>query len=366
MSAPLGDDGGYAAVSCLSELETPGTAATALGVCSIITSAFIGLPQAYKIYQRKSARGVSFLTLGLGNVGAFLYVLNLTILHYNQIALASSRDFAFWVKAQRSLTFVWVELLNALSMLVIYPVALYYAEDEPWRLRFDSIGVDVTLGTRQAAFLGFVAQAVVVGVAWLPAVFVFAVDGRCEPLADYGNALGLAVAVIIVCKFLPQLYASLKAEGSHSLSYVTYGVDAVAGVVAWAQKVFVTHERLSSWLPPLFLHALEVTVLCINYYNDTKRGGFVGFARLFEDEFGERSGRAPEERERGLGGDHEDDYDYDSPRASSTKTRREEKRMARTDYGAGGSGDEHMAFEGMEQTQRRRGTGTTGNDTSFL
>ena len=81
MSASLGDDGGYAAVSCLSELEEPGTAATALGVCSIITSAFIGLPQAYKIYQRKSARGVSFLTLGLGNVGAFLYVLNLTILH---------------------------------------------------------------------------------------------------------------------------------------------------------------------------------------------------------------------------------------------------------------------------------------------
>ena len=102
----------------------------------IITSAFIGLPQAYKIYQRKSALEVSFLTLGLGNVGAFLYVLNLTILHYNQITLASSRDFAFWVKAQRSLAFVWVELLNALSMLVIYPVASYYATDEPWRSLF--------------------------------------------------------------------------------------------------------------------------------------------------------------------------------------------------------------------------------------
>jgi uncharacterized protein with PQ loop repeat len=359
MSAPLGDDGGYAAVSCLSELETPGTAATALGVCSIITSAFIGLPQAYKIYQRKSARGVSFLTLGLGNVGAFLYVLNLTILHYNQIALASSRDFAFWVKAQRSLTFVWVELLNALSMLVIYPVALYYAEDEPWRLRLDYIKLDVTLGTRQAAFLGFVAQAVVVAAAWLPAVFTFAVDGRCEPLADYGNALGLVVAVIIVCKFLPQLYASLKAEGSHSLSYVTYGVDAVAGVVAWAQKVFVTHERLSSWLPPLFLHALEVTVLCINYYNDTKRGGFVGFARLFEDEFGDSSAREDgrEGRERGReGGAGDEAREYGS----------DAQRTARTDYGAGGSGDEHMAFEGMEQAQRRRGLGTTGRDTSFL
>jgi uncharacterized protein with PQ loop repeat len=306
MSAPLGDDGGYAAVSCLSELETPGTAATALGVCSIITSAFIGLPQAYKIYQRKSARGVSFLTLGLGNVGAFLYVLNLTILHYNQIALASSRDFAFWVKAQRSLTFVWVELLNALSMLVIYPVALYYAEDEPWRLRLDYIKLDVTLGTRQAAFLGFVAQAVVVAAAWLPAVFTFAVDGRCEPLADYGNALGLVVAVIIVLKFLPQLYASLKAEGSHSLSYVTYGVDAVAGVVAWAQKVFVTHERLSSWLPPS-VPARARGDRAVHKLLQRHEAGRVrrrSFARLFEDEFGDSSARddGREGRERGMGG----------------------------------------------------------------
>ena len=356
MSASLGDDGGYAAVSCLSELEEPGTAATALGLCSIITSAFIGLPQAYKIYQRKSARGVSFLTLGLGNVGAFLYVLNLTILHYNQITLASSRDFAFWVKAQRSLTFVWVELLNALSMLVIYPVASYYATDEPCRFAFPPLGVDFTLGTRQAAFYGFVAQAVAVGAAWLPAVFRFATDGRCEPLADYGNALGLVVAVIIVCKFLPQLYASLRAEGSHSLSYVTYGVDAAAGVVAWAQKVFVTRERLSSWLPPLFLHALEVTVLCINYYNDTKRGKFVGFARLFEDEFGDGGvGRG----DGGVGrGDAADDGASVSDRASG---RREDPRVSPPGYGAGGSGDD-TALEGMEQAQRRRG----GGSTSFL
>ena len=153
MSASLGDDGGYAAVSCLSELEEPGTAATALGLCSIITSAFIGLPQAYKIYQRKSARGC--LTLGLGNVGV-PYVLNLTILHYNQITLASSR-IRLWVKAQRSLTLVWVELLNALSMLVIYPVASYYATDEvPLRLPSPRRGLHAR--HEQAAF-GFVAQA---------------------------------------------------------------------------------------------------------------------------------------------------------------------------------------------------------------
>ena len=105
-------------------------------------------------------------------------------------------------------------------MLVIYPVASYYATDEPCRFAFPPLGVDFTLGTRQAAFYGFVSKPAAVGAAWLPAVFRFATDGRCEPLADYGNAPGLVVAGIIV-QVPAAAYAPLRAEGSHSLSYVT-------------------------------------------------------------------------------------------------------------------------------------------------
>lgn len=47
----------------------------ALGVFSVVFSTLVGIPQAYKIHKLKSARGVSFLTLGLGNIGGFLYVL---------------------------------------------------------------------------------------------------------------------------------------------------------------------------------------------------------------------------------------------------------------------------------------------------
>ena len=53
------------------------------------------------------------------------------------------------------------------------------------------------------------------------------------------------VGVLIICKFLPQLQTAIYAKGSHSLSYVTYGVDAVAGVVAWAQKFFITKAGLT-------------------------------------------------------------------------------------------------------------------------
>ena len=177
---PPNQDGG-AAVMCLSELEHPGPAATALGAFSVFFSTLVGIPQAYKIYKLKSARGVSFLTLGLGNIGSFLYVLNLTILHYNQITLSLSRDFAFWAKAQRSLVFVWVELFNAISMLAIYPVAAYYVRDDPCPLRVPSLGIDWEMGMKDAVFYWFLAQALIVFLAWFPAAVVLSVDGRSAP-----------------------------------------------------------------------------------------------------------------------------------------------------------------------------------------
>ena len=153
-------------------------------------------------------------------------------------------------------------------MLCICPIASLYVVDEPCPVKIPSLGINTVYTMRDAVYYGFLVQVGVVFVAWLPAVFVFSVDGRCEPLALYGNFVGFLVGLIIVVKFLPQLRESWYARGSYSLSYLTYGVDAAAGIVAWAQKVFVTNERVSSWLPPLFLHALEIFVLCLNFYHD--------------------------------------------------------------------------------------------------
>ena len=169
---------GPGAVTCLSKLENPSPGATALGVFSVCFSTLVGIPQAYKIYKLKSSRGVSFLTLGLGNVGAFLYVLNLVILHYNQITLSLTSDFAFWLQAQRSLVFVWVELFNAISMLCIYPVAAYYVKDDPCTVTVDSLGINWVFGMKSGVFYGFMVQTFVIFAAWLPAVVVFIVDGR--------------------------------------------------------------------------------------------------------------------------------------------------------------------------------------------
>lgn len=84
---------------CLNTLENPSPAATALGVFSVLFSTLVGIPQAYKIHKLKSSRGVSFLTLGLGNIGGFLYVLNLVILHYvGAVQAVESQLTSWWLK----------------------------------------------------------------------------------------------------------------------------------------------------------------------------------------------------------------------------------------------------------------------------
>ena len=121
-------------------------------------------------------------TLGLGNIGGFLYVLNLLILHYNQIVLSYQGDFAYWARAQRSVTFVWVELVNSISMVFVFFVAARFEEDEPGRFTWEALGIDIAYRTRDATRLWAIAQVAIISLAWFPALLVLASEQRCEPL----------------------------------------------------------------------------------------------------------------------------------------------------------------------------------------
>ena len=271
----MSDDGASSNDACLHALEPISEPFVFLGVCSVVVATLLGVPQAMKIIRRRSARGVSFTTLGLGNIGGFLYVLNMYILHYDQIVLAGSpfRNFETWAKAQPHMLFIWVELANTLSLLMITPIAYAYLEDEAHAVVLDIpiVGVKIDWGLKESVKYGIAAQALVLAGAWIPAFWILSSEGKCEPLAAYANILGIVVALIICGKFIPQVSESLGNKGSKSLSYVTYGLDVVAGIVALLQKLFITHERPSTWVPPLFLHSLEAYVLGMNYYYDKKK-----------------------------------------------------------------------------------------------
>lgn len=285
--------------SCLHTLEPIRKPFVFLGVCSAIVATLIGAPQAIKIIRRRSARGVSFTTLGLTNVGGFLYVLNMYILHYDQIVAAGS-PFTHpktWATAQPHMLFIWVELANTLSLLVITPIAYAYLEDEAHVVSIDAprLRLRIDWGLKESVRYGIAAQAFVLASAWIPALWILHDTGRCESLAGFANVLGIVVALIICGKFIPQVGQSLSNKGSKSLSYVTYGIDIVAGVVALLQKLFVTQERLSTWVPPLFLHSLEAYVLAVNFYYDKRK---------FHEAL-ERRDRDAEDIDRAYGSDEE-------------------------------------------------------------
>lgn len=325
------------AAGCLTSLEDVSPALRALGACSFVVATLIGVPQCVKIARRKSSRGVSFWTLGLTNVGGFLSVLNMYVLHYDQIALAGSPldDFGAWARAQASLLFLWVELANTLSMLAVWPLAYAHVEDSERAFVFSFGGATVEWSMKKALRMGLVAQATVVVAAWAPALWVLSSAGECAPLAWYGNAMGVLVSLIIMMKFLPQVKESIGERGSGSLSYVTYGADVCAGMVALAQKLFVTRERVSTWMPPLILHSMEVYVLAINYLNDRAKLG---------DGLEHRRRDATDGAERG-----------DSPYGSDEERVQSERLLPRGNRGAGG-GD--VTSPRVASPTREAGAGT--------
>lgn len=299
----MSDDGSETAWGCLKTLEDVRSPwVRALGTFSVVVATLIGVPQAVKIIRRKSSIGVSFWTLALGNVGGFLYVLNMYVFHYDQIVLSGSPfvDFKRWASAQTSLTFLWVELANTLSMLVVTPVAYAYVEDTEHAVVYKApkLGIDVDWGMKKSVRMGMLAQIVLVASAWTPAVIALRRAGECAPLAWYGNVLGGVVALLICVRFLPQVRESYENKGSGSLSYVTYAVDISCGVVALLQKLLVTKERASTWIPPLVLHSMEAYVLVMNYRNDK--------AKMHEGrEHRERDGQDASERGAGYGSEDE-------------------------------------------------------------
>jgi len=93
--------------------------------------------------------------------------------------------------------------------------------------------------------------------------------------------------------------------------------------------VFITKERISSWLPPLFLHALEVTVLSLNYYHDERRRrGEGGYEPVSGD--GGRRRRRDSGTDAGAG----EEYDADEHRGVHAGS------AGRGRYGSGGEDDE--------------------------
>ena len=124
-------------------------------------------------------------------------------------------------------------------MLIVTPMAYAYVEDSEHAFAVTTPLGGVDWSMKKAVRAGVLLQMAIVACAWTPALVVLRRAGECAPMAWYGNAVGVVVAVIICLKFMPQVKESYENKGSGSLSLP----DVRRGFVRWVGGVLAKVAR---------------------------------------------------------------------------------------------------------------------------
>ena len=112
-------------LGCLNRLEELSTPLVLFGVGSALLVVVNQIPQYRKLLKSQAAEGISALTLGIGNVASSFNVINLTILHANQIKLCFSGGSSSFRLCQSSLL---VRLLRPVWLLRLLPLLPHQAQ----------------------------------------------------------------------------------------------------------------------------------------------------------------------------------------------------------------------------------------------
>ena len=248
-----------AALGCLNSLvEDLPPSLYAFGVGSVLLVVLNQVPQYRKILHSRSAEGLSSITLGIGNVSSAFNVVNLTILHANQVPLCFTGDAGAFFRCQA-------------SFLVLYSAIAGFAACAPFY--FLKVAFSSGVRKRRSLAFGLWAQVGVISLASVPALVAVSPWGTCQRFRDYANVVGFLNTVLLCCQYVPQIYVCYARKGSGAVSYITLGFDALGGYAMVLYKVFATHERLSSWLPYLIFHSSELGVIAVAFWFDFTRKG---------------------------------------------------------------------------------------------
>jgi uncharacterized protein with PQ loop repeat len=255
-------------LGCLNRLEELSTPLVLFGVGSALLVVLNQIPQYRKLLRSQAAEGVSAATLGIGNVASSFNVVNLTILHANQVKLCFAGGASSFRLCQSSLLVLYSGLCGFFACFPYYLIKL--------RLTHKNGNHGGAASTRDnRMLLGLYLQVFVIGVAAVPALLSILPEGDCEQYRDYANTIGFLNTILLCSQYLPQIWTSYKFKGSGAVSYATLGCDSVGGYVMVLYRIYGTSERLSSWLPYLVFHSSELVVILVAWSFDRhkkKRG----------------------------------------------------------------------------------------------
>jgi len=244
-------------LKCLSELEDVSSVALYVGLLAIPLCLLQPVPQYYKLYKRGSAAGFSSMMLLIGNIGRALNVINLLILHYDQIQLCFSGP-GMMIKCQPSLLVLYSGLTGCLSLFPLYVVVSLMNSRRSSR----APGTPGASNHRRL-WIGLFCQFLIIGLVGSPFVMVIQ-EGRCAPFQTYANVVGFFNAFFLCAQFLPQIFLTWTQKEGGAISYLMYFPDVLGGYIMTVEKAFGTHERISTWMPYALMHTLELIMLILN------------------------------------------------------------------------------------------------------
>jgi len=268
-------------LGCLNRLEELSTPLVLFGVGSALLVVVNQIPQYRKLLKSQAAEGISALTLGIGNVASSFNVINLTILHANQIKLCFSGGSSSFRLCQSSLLVLYSGLCGFFACFPFYLIKLRltphnsssssstsgrsFKQGHLSQAMFYGHGQGVE---RERMVWGLYLQVFVIGVAAIPSLLSIMPEGDCEKYRDYANTIGFLNTILLCAQYLPQIYTSYKFKGSGAVSYTTLGCDSIGGYIMVLYRIYGTSERLSSWLPYLVFHTSELVVILVAFSFD--------------------------------------------------------------------------------------------------
>ena len=181
-------------MACLDDLEPMSVPLVIFGACAAVLVALEQIPQYRKLLLTRTSAGLSSYTLGIGNLASGFNVINLTILHANQIALC------FGEAGARCLPSLLVLCSGCSAFLVCSPIYWF-------AVRFGASGPRIAA---RRAWMGIGAQAALLAVAGLPALASILPSGSCQTYRRYAHVVGFSNTALLTSQYLPQVSTRMK------------------------------------------------------------------------------------------------------------------------------------------------------------
>jgi cystinosin len=208
------------------------------------------VPALVKPIKMKSTLGVSPACLVLTNFQQVTTLVNTLILKWPQVKQCADKPLG----CQPSMIQIYTTAVAAFILFPQHLLTVYYPhppEAQSWNRLMWYLQVVLCGGL------------LVVSIIWSS----YSDCGSDNALRLFGIWNGLISSVLIVFRFMPQVYVTIKTRSSGAISYIFYFVIGVGGFMQTYFSIVQSHEELTIWLPVFVANCFQtlILILCIFY-----------------------------------------------------------------------------------------------------